>query len=72
MKNNTKQTSLLTILITTLVLSFVTILSYLPSINYPFQFDDGPNILKFFNIRNLTFNDLAFTRQRWIITWLDT
>lgn len=55
-----------------LILIATTLYIYYPTLKYPFLFDDGPNILKFYNIRNLTFNDLFFNTTRWISFWLNT
>lgn len=52
-------------------LCLITFIVYYPSLNYPFQFDDGPNILKFYDIRNLDFQTLAFSNCRWICTLLN-
>lgn len=45
---------------------------YISSLHYAFQFDDLPNILKFYEIRHLTFKQLFFSSSRWICRWLNT
>ncbi len=55
-----------------IVLSLITLIVYYPSLHYPFQFDDTPNITKFFNIRHLNFSSLFFSGPRWISYWLNT
>jgi len=69
LKSNKHKYVLFYYLIFLLVLAFIT---YYSSLNYAFQFDDGPSILKFFEIRNLKLNDLLFTSTRWINSWLNT
>ncbi len=53
------------------VLVLLTILCYLPSLHYAFQFDDVANITKHFHIRHHTFWSLFFTGSRWISYWLN-
>lgn len=55
---------------TPLILAVITIATYIPSLTYEFQFDDEPNILKFYDIRFLTFNDVFFSSSRWISKWV--
>jgi protein O-mannosyl-transferase len=55
-----------------LIIIFSCIAVYFSSVHYAFQFDDLPNILKFYEIRHLTFKDLYFSSSRWIIRWLNT
>jgi protein O-mannosyl-transferase len=55
-----------------IALAITTFLIYFPSLKYPFQFDDNANILKFYDIRHLTFSKLFFSSSRWIIFWLNT
>jgi tetratricopeptide (TPR) repeat protein len=55
-----------------LTLVLATILAYLPSLHYPFQFDDLGSIVHYFGIRNQTFHDLFFSGSRWISYWLNT
>src|SRR5579863_110975 len=52
-------------------LVLVTVLCYLPSMHYAFQFDDIANITKHFNIRHYTLRDLFFNGSRWISYWLN-
>lgn len=52
-------------------LAITTILFYLPSLHYDFQFDDIANITKHFNIRHHTFQELFFSGSRWISYWLN-
>lgn len=53
-------------------LAALTVLVYAPSVNYAFQFDDVPNILKNFNLRQYTFFDLFFSGSRWFISWINS
>src|SRR3990167_606918 len=53
-------------------LALITELIYLPSLKYPFEFDDIPNILKFYKIRSASFSELFFSGSRWISYWLNT
>lgn len=55
-----------------LIIALLTFIVYLPSLNYPFQFDDLPNILKFYEIRHLQFKDIFLTSTRWITRWINT
>jgi len=71
MQNTKNKSNFLILLLGPLILALSTIFAYLPSLNYPFQFDDAPNILKFFDIRNLDLKSLAFCDSRWICTWLN-
>lgn len=50
----------------------LTFIVYWTSLNYAFQFDDGPNITKFFHIRDFCFNNLFLSSTRWISYWLNT
>ncbi|MDR3646499.1 MAG: tetratricopeptide repeat protein [Candidatus Babeliales bacterium] len=50
----------------------LTCIVYYPSLHYAFQFDDGPNIIKLFDVRNLKFTDLCLSSTRWISYWLNT
>lgn len=59
-------------LIPPFLLAFITAFFYYPSLNYPFQFDDTPNIIKFFKIRHLDLKSLFFSGPRWISYWLNT
>ncbi len=53
-------------------LALTTVIAYLPSLWYAFQFDDEPSILRFYDIRNKGFCDLFFTTSRWVSYWLNT
>jgi protein O-mannosyl-transferase len=53
------------------ILSMIGFLTYYPSINYPFQFDDIANITKCYHIRHETFFSMFFKNPRWIATWLN-
>lgn len=53
------------------VLSIVTFLFYLPSLRYPFQFDDLANITKKFSIRNDNPLSRFFSSSRWIADWMN-
>jgi tetratricopeptide (TPR) repeat protein len=55
-----------------LFLFSITCAIYFPSLHYPFQFDDTPNIVKFYDIRHKTFWDLFLCCSRWISYWLNT
>lgn len=54
------------------ILAALTALSYYPSLNYRFQFDDIANIQKLFSIRHSNFNSLFFNGPRWIPFWLNS
>lgn len=56
----------------TLLLATISYIFYWPSLNYGFKFDDAPNILKFYGIRNKSFQELFFSSTRWISSWLNT
>lgn len=68
---NNYKSSLLVIAIP-VILGALTELFYWPSRNYPFEFDDIPNILKFYKIRSASFTELVFSGPRWISYWLNT
>ena len=70
--NTQQKESLITYLLTPFALAFSTLLFYLPSLQYKFQFDDINNIRKFFHIRHLGLKELFFSDTRWIGTWLNT
>ncbi|OGB96844.1 hypothetical protein A3F06_00525 [candidate division TM6 bacterium RIFCSPHIGHO2_12_FULL_36_22] len=53
-----------------IILAILTIATYLPSLRYAFQFDDEPNILKFYEIRYLNFRDIFLCNSRWISKWV--
>lgn len=55
-----------------IILGIITELFYWPSRNYPFEFDDIPNILEFYKIRSANFTELFFSGPRWISYWLNT
>ncbi|MBT4855511.1 tetratricopeptide repeat protein [bacterium] len=55
---------------TPIILVGLTILTYIPSLHYAFQFDDEPNILKAYEIRFLTLNDIFLSNSRWISKWI--
>ena len=55
-----------------IILGMITELFYWPSRNYPFEFDDIPNILKFYKIRSANFTELFFSGPRWISYLLNT
>lgn len=59
-------------LIIPVILAIITELFYWPSRNYPFEFDDIPNIIKFHEIRFANLTDLFFSGPRWISYWLNT
>lgn len=53
-------------------LALVTLLVYMPSLHYQFQFDDISNITKHFNIRHYTFWQLFFSGTRWLSYWINS
>lgn len=53
------------------ILALITLLVYLPSRSYPFQFDDLPNILNYAALKFETFRSLFFTHSRWFVTWIN-
>lgn len=57
---------------TPLMLALATVLAYLPSLSYDFQFDDIANITKHFEIRHHTLRELFFHSTRWISYWLNS
>ena len=67
----TKQ-SIWSVWCTPIILVLATFICYLPSLYYAFQFDDLANIVKFYDIRHKTINDLFFSNTRWISYWLNT
>jgi len=60
------------ILLSTVILPLITAITYWPSLQYDFQFDDIANIQKHFNIRHYSFSGLFFTGSRWISYWLNS
>lgn len=54
------------------ILGLLTLVTYAPTLWYDFQFDDRPNILKFYDIRHHSFASLFFLNSRWISYWLNT
>ncbi|MBN1549294.1 tetratricopeptide repeat protein [Candidatus Babeliales bacterium] len=48
------------------------IITYYPSLHYPFQFDDDANIKKFYQIRELNLYNQFFAGARWIGLWLNS
>lgn len=59
-------------IINPLIISLSTILVYIWTIFYDFQFDDIANIRAYFYIRNETLQRLIFSNTRWISYWLNT
>ena len=53
-------------------LALITLVVYLPSLNYPFQFDDLRSIANYAQLKFYTFIDLFFTNSRWICTLLNS
>lgn len=49
-----------------------TVITYYPSLNFPFQFDDGPTIVKYYYLRHLTLSSLFFKSTRWISFWINS
>lgn len=62
----------LKLIISSITLTFLSILFYFPSLKYGFKFDDEPNIIGFYGIRNKTIQDLFLSSSRWISYWLNT
>lgn len=60
------------VLVTPFILSLITFVTYIPSLYYSFQFDDLANIVKFYDIRHKTLQELFFSNTRWISYWLNT
>lgn len=60
------------LILTSLALIVITIIAYLPSLNYDFQFDDLASITKHFNIRHYNLKSLFFSGTRWISYWLNS
>ncbi len=60
------------LLLTPTIISIIGFLLYFPSRNYNFQFDDLANIVKYFDIRNLTLSKIFFANPRWISYWLNS
>lgn len=58
--------------ITYCILALITFIVYLPSLPYPFQFDDLSNILNYTKLKSATFNNLFLAHSRWLCTWLNT
>lgn len=54
------------------ILALITIIVYLPTLAYPFQFDDLPNILNYTKIKTAALSSLCFTHSRWVCTLLNT
>lgn len=52
--------------------AIATLLFYLPSLRYNFQFDDVASITRYFYIRNKTFSELFLINPRWISYWINT
>ncbi len=65
-----KHKALFWYLATPVILAVLTIATYFPSLQYAFQFDDEPNILKFYEIRFLKFSDIFLGNSRWISKWV--
>jgi len=53
------------------ILSFFTYLIYYASFNYPFQFDDIPNISKRFTVRGDDALSRWWYHSRWFVDWLN-
>jgi hypothetical protein len=58
-------------LITYCILALITFIVYWPSQNYPFQFDDLPNILNYSKLKMASFSSLFFSQSRWLCTWIN-
>lgn len=53
------------------ILAIITLFVYLPSLQYPFQFDDLPNILNYVKLKTDTLSSLCFSQRRWLVIWLN-
>lgn len=53
-------------------LALIAFVVYLPSLSYPFQFDDLPNILHYTKLKVSSLSSLFFIHSRWVCTWLNT
>ncbi len=53
-------------------LTLITLVVYLPSLKYPFQFDDLRSIANYAQLKFYTFASLFFTNSRWICTLLNS
>jgi len=53
-------------------LSLVTFMLYLPTLSYPFQFDDLANITKNFDLRSFNVFRRIFTSRRWFGEWINS
>jgi len=53
------------------ILSLITTIFYYPSLNYPFLFDDLPNITKNYDIRHFNPKGLFFANVRWLSRMLN-
>lgn len=51
---------------------FITLITYLPTCTYPFQFDDLGNITKNFNIRTFSAWGTMLHYRRWVGEWINS
>lgn len=58
-------------LLISLALACITLVTYMPSLQYVFHFDDHEHIVKYFAIRTDTFSQLIFSSPRWLSRWLN-
>ncbi len=65
-------TSFIYLIISPIILSFLSFIFYKSSLHYNFQFDDLANITKLFSIRHASLKDLFFGHSRWISYWVNT
>ena len=61
-----KRCASLLLIFAPLLLALCTVCVYYPSLHYPFQFDDLPNIVKYFNIRTSFWKTICFKNARWL------
>jgi len=55
-----------------LLLIIMTIICYIPSLHYPFEFDDLSNIVRCFELRCASWKSLLFSSPRWISRLLNS
>jgi len=59
-------------IITYCILALITLVVYLQSLYYPFQFDDLPNIVNYTVLKVVSLKSICFTHSRWVCTWLNS
>ena len=53
------------------ILATITCFVYLPTLHFPFQFDDLPNILNYTKLKSQTLSATIFSQRRWLVIWLN-